>query len=83
MNLINKDHIFYGIKSDINMDCFDAAYRCQIECLPVIEAIPVEWLEDFRDHLGTVSESMLMSAIDMIISAWRVEQKRKEDAGSR
>lgn len=51
----------------------------EIECAPTIDAIPIEWLEDFRDGLDTLSESQLMRAIDLIISAYRVEKKREEE----
>lgn len=46
---------------------------------PTVEAIPIYWLENFRDGLDTLSESKLMRAIDLIIDAYRVEKKRKEE----
>ena len=54
------------------------AIRC-VEKAPTVEAIPVEWLENFRDGLDTLSESRLMLAIDLIIDAYRAERKRKEE----
>lgn len=52
--------------------------RDKVRALPTVEAIPVEWLEEFRDGLDTLSESRLMLAVDLIIDAYRVEKKRKE-----
>mgnify|MGYP003303388642 CR=1 FL=1 len=49
-----------------------------IDDAPEVEAIPVEWLENFRDGLDTLSESRLMHAIDLIIDAYIVEKKREE-----
>lgn len=46
---------------------------------PTVEAIPIEWLENFRDGLDTLSENRLMHAIDLIINAYRAEKKRKEE----
>ena len=53
--------------------------RDKVRALPTVEAIPVEWLEDFRDGLDTLSESRLMLAVDLIIDAYRVEKKRNEE----
>lgn len=44
-----------------------------------VDAIPIEWLENFRDGLDLLSESRLMDAIDLIIDAYRVEKKRTEE----
>ena len=50
-----------------------------VKAMPTVEAIPISWLEDFRDGLDTLSESKLMRAIDLIIDAYRVEKKREEE----
>lgn len=48
-----------------------------IKDAPTIEAIPINWLENFRDGLDTLSESMLMDAVDLIIEAYRVEREEE------
>ena len=51
----------------------------KVNFISVADAIPISWLEDFRDGLDTLSESRLMLAIDLIIDAYRVEKKREEN----
>lgn len=55
------------------------AAMSDLQQAPTVEAIPVQWLENFRDGLDMLSESRLMHAIDLIIDAYRVEKKRKEE----
>ena len=54
-------------------------FEKMLDEMPTVDAIPVEWLENFRDGLGTLSENRLMAAIDLIIDAYRVEKKRNEE----
>ena len=54
-------------------------FEKMLDEMPTVDAIPVEWLENFRDGLDTLSESQLMRAIDLIIDAYRVEKKREEE----
>ena len=54
-------------------------FEKMLDEMPTVDAIPVEWLENFRDGLDTLSENRLMAAIDLIIDAYRVEKKRKEE----
>lgn len=54
-------------------------FEKMLDEMPTVDAIPVEWLENFRDGLDTLSENRLMAAIDLIIDAYRVEKKRNEE----
>ena len=64
---------------DFYYEFLDKAYEQGRKDVQTAEAIPVEWLENFRDGLDTLSESQLMRAIDLIIDAYRVEKKRKKN----
>ena len=44
---------------------------------PTVEAIPVEWLKQFRNGLDNLSECKLMEAIDTIIDAYKAERKEE------
>ena len=60
-------------------ECMDMIETQCIKKAPAVDAIPISWLENFRDGLDTLSESQLMRAIDLIIDAYRVEKKREEE----
>lgn len=60
-------------------DAIEKAINKAFQEATPVEAIPISWLEDFRDGLDTLSESRLMLAIDLIIDAYRAERKREEE----
>lgn len=90
MTLINKEELM-GLVYERSMAIIkeDEGYNCAAQIAetiiksileaPPVEVIPIEWLENFRDGLDTLSENRLMHAIDLIINAYRAEKKRKEE----
>ena len=79
MDLIERDEVMHEIgKLSLAWEYGQAVKDCYeiVKKAPIVEAIPVDWLENFRDGLDTLSESQLMRAIDLIIDAYRVEKKR-------
>lgn len=82
MDLIERDKVMHEIDQLSHAweygnavdDCYEIVKKA-----PAVDAIPIEWLENFRDGLDTLSESQLMRAIDLIIDAYRVEKKRTEE----
>lgn len=81
MRIVDADRLKRSFEANTPIafqDCVPGIHAI-IDLEPTVEAIPVEWLENFRDGLDTLSESQLMRAIDLIIDAYRVEKKRKEE----
>lgn len=69
----------YSYLWDFYYELLDKAYEQGRKDVQTAEAIPIDWLENFRDGLDTLSESKLMGAIDLIIDAYRAERKRGEN----
>lgn len=85
MRLIDADKIHITItggrrngKHELS-DAIEKAINKAFQEATPVEAVPISWLENFRDGLDTLSESQLMRAIDLIIDAYRVEKKRSEE----
>ena len=47
-----------------------------IENAPTIDAIPVEWLREWQDEVGTINE--WWPIIERIIEVWQQEQEAQE-----
>ena len=51
-----------------------------IQDLPKIDAIPIEWIENFIDDIGDLEEEMTMRAVySLLINEWRKENERTEE----
>lgn len=54
-----------------------ADLRCNLEMMPTVDAIPVEWI---KKRMLNVEDAMLGVAYSVLISEWEDEQaKRKEE----
>lgn len=58
-------------------ECMEVVEEACIKDAPTVEAIPVEWLKQFRNGLDNLSECKLMEAIDTIIDAYKAERKEE------
>lgn len=47
----------------------------EIDWLPTVDAIPVEWLREWQDEVGTLNE--WWPIIERIITVWREEQEAR------
>lgn len=51
-----------------------------VQSLPTVDAIPIEWIENFIDDIGDLEEEMTMRAVySLLINEWRKENERKEE----
>lgn len=60
------------------MSVADAIDFCTDEgCPPIINAIPVEWLREWQDEVGTINE--WWPIIQRIITVWQEEQEVSDE----
>ena len=50
-------------------------FQALIDAAPTIDAIPVEWLREWQDEVGTINE--WWPIIERIITVWREEQEAR------
>ena len=76
--LIEADKLRSWFESHSVWDEFPVGYIMGlIDEQPTVDAIPIEWLKQFRNGLDNLSECKLMEAIDTIIDAHKAERKEE------
>ena len=49
--------------------------RLDLKLPPTVDAIPIEWIENFIDDIGDLEEEMTMRAVySLLINEWRKEE---------
>ena len=75
--LISRDYLLDTISSMIAYHNSASDVYDMVEDAPTVDAIPVEWLKQFRNSLDNLSECKLMEAIDTIVDAYKAERKEE------
>ncbi len=71
MELIDRDKIPY-VQDVTYMKDFDFAYRYEIEAMPTVEAIPIEWIKEYiRTHPASTD----------IYFKWMIDEWEEEQEG--
>ena len=74
MELIDRDKIQY-VQDVTYMKDFDFAYRYEIEAMPTVEAIPIEWIKEYiRTHPASTD-----IYFKWMIDEWKEEQEKQND----
>ena len=74
MELIDRDKIPY-VQDVTYMKDFDFAYRYEIEAMPTVEAIPIEWIKEYIRTHPTSTDIYFKWMID----EWKAEQEKEND----
>ena len=75
----SRENIDWGQSDDC--DAFlrytGALYRTMAssDCMPAVDAVPVEWLREWQDEVGTLNE--WWPIIERIITVWHEEQEAR------
>ena len=51
--------------------------KAMLECLPAVDAVPVEWLEDKELDYRTTGDKMFSDAFAVVIGEWQKEQEAR------
>ena len=71
MRLIDADALDYALGASDE----DIYFHHMLEDAPTIDAIPVEWLREWQDEVGTLNE--WWPIIERIITVWHEEQEAR------
>ena len=76
--LINADDIPYAVNIDHPSGEYDYAYRCEVDAMHTVEAIPIEWMLKWDDAPLTDESKEIGSTVNWNIVKWMILEWRKE-----
>ena len=78
MRLIDAEHLIQKAEQEnkdgaLEDDELETIYY-ELSDEPTVDAIPIEWIEDFIDDIGDLEDEMSMRAVySLLINEWRKE----------
>ena len=85
MTLINKERLLEDLRERSSLDWDDEGEeygmllsRIIIDEQPIIEAIPVEWIENIVAMAKKVCADKFAESLELMIEDWREEQRKEE-----
>lgn len=83
MRLVNADDIPYAVNIDHPSGEYDYAYRCEIDALPTVDAVPIEYITRFKeDYCCSDSEKCdinISNVLVELILCWEEEQEKEHE----